>query len=457
VETKAETNMKVIVIGGGFAGLSAAIRITERHHDVTLLERRGVLGGRASSYRDSVSGDDIDGGHVLFAAHRATLNLLQRAGASHCVERLPALLLDRGQGLGTVRLFSGALPAPWHALPGLLALRLSPRDLRRAWRLLRGAPSAVAVNETLATLLGRGDGTLLLRRLMEPLCLLLCRAPAKAVSARLFLSALQSTLTRTVAGARPLGFPPGLGEIHQRLAAYFAARGGHIVYGARAEAIEIRAARVCGVTYNQRPRDRASLRRGERGQAQRIAADAVVSTVPWHALGALFPESVRAVPPFSLLDQLRPQPATSMAVWLERPLPVRGLVGLAESELGWLTERHLAGRENGPGSRYWHASFTAAAQVRRNIELEAGAAAALQRGFPLLGPGNLMRGIVLREPTGTHAQDPEAIGLRRTIVTDIGGLFLAGDWTDTTRPASIESAVLSGRRAADALQQSRCE
>jgi uncharacterized protein with NAD-binding domain and iron-sulfur cluster len=66
--------MKVVVIGGGFAGMAAGIALQERRHDVVLLERRGVLGGRATSFRDAVTGDEVDNGtHLMVGAYTATL------------------------------------------------------------------------------------------------------------------------------------------------------------------------------------------------------------------------------------------------------------------------------------------------------------------------------------------------------------------------------------------------
>ena len=87
--------MKVVVIGGGFAGFAAATALQERRHEVVLLERRGMLGGRATSSRDAVTGDDVDNGtHVMVGAYSATLDLLRRAGAAELVQMQDELQLD---------------------------------------------------------------------------------------------------------------------------------------------------------------------------------------------------------------------------------------------------------------------------------------------------------------------------------------------------------------------------
>ena len=87
--------MKVVVVGGGFAGLAAAIVLQEWRHEVVVLERRGILGGRASSSRDAVTGDDVDNGtHLMLGAYSATLELLRRAGAGDLLQVQDDLRLE---------------------------------------------------------------------------------------------------------------------------------------------------------------------------------------------------------------------------------------------------------------------------------------------------------------------------------------------------------------------------
>src|SRR6185436_9813352 len=110
-----DRQVKVVVIGGGFAGLAAAIALQERRHEVTVLERRGVLGGRATSFPDATSGEDVDNGtHLMLGAYRDTLDLVRRAGASDLLLVQERLRIDYRDDVGWSALDCPPLPAPLH-------------------------------------------------------------------------------------------------------------------------------------------------------------------------------------------------------------------------------------------------------------------------------------------------------------------------------------------------------
>ena len=178
--------MKVVVIGAGFAGLAAAVGLQERRHQVTLLERRGVLGGRATSYRDAVTGEDIDNGtHLMVGAYAATFDLVRRAGAEDLLLFQNDLHIDYVDDRGWSSLDCPPMVAPLHLLVGLLGLRL-PWSVR--WQALRLGLAArfgkPPLGLTLAEYFRRtGQGADARRLLWDPLATaILNEAPERAAA-----------------------------------------------------------------------------------------------------------------------------------------------------------------------------------------------------------------------------------------------------------------------------------
>jgi len=220
-----------------------------------------------------------------------------------------------------------------------------------------------------------------------------------------------------------------------------------------AEAVEVDGGRVTGVRYVQRARSRDEIRAGARPAAERVAADAVVAAVPWKAVPGLVPEAARNQPPFAGLSGLRGSPIVSIELWLDQVVVDRPMVGLRDCEIEWVFDKgRLYGREGAPQHLAFIASAAYRCVPRPNAELVAAAEAVLRRYFPSMGKAAVTRSLVIREPDATFASDPDAEALRPGTLTPIRGLFLAGDWTDTGLPATIEGAVRSGFAAARAVE-----
>ena len=140
----------------------------------------------------------------------------------------------------------------------------------------------------------------------------------------------------------------------------------------------------------------------------------------------------------------------SIELWLDRVVLDRPMAGLRETEVEWVFDKgRLYGREGAPQ----HVAFIVSAAVRSaprpNAELAAIAEAALRRYFAKeMAEARVLRSLVLREPEATFVCDPAAEEIRPGPDTPVRGLFLAGDWTNTGLPATIEGAVRSGRLAA---------
>jgi hydroxysqualene dehydroxylase len=444
--------MRVVVVGAGWAGLAAGIALQERRHDVTLLERRGVLGGRASSYRDAVSGEDVDNGtHLMVGAYADTLDLVRRAGAQDLLLEQENLRIDWVDERGFSALDCPPLKAPLHLLAGLLSLRVPWSVRLQALRFglavrFGRSPEGLTLAEYFAR---TGQGASARRMLWDPLALAILNESPERAAAVLFHRVYQEAFLSDHRASRLVFLRRGWGELAERLAGYFEGRGGRLRRRALAGAVEVEDGRVSGVRCVQRPETREEIRAGRPSATETIEADAVVLAVPWSQVGELLPDAVRAAEPFASAARLRPSPIVSIELWLDRVVVDRVMVGLRDAEVQWVFDK---GRLYGRGGAPQHLAFIVSAAVRSapraNAELVAAAEGALRRLFSPMTGASVTRSLVMREPAATFASDPESERLRPGPLTPVRGLYLAGDWTDTGLPATIEGAVRSGRRAA---------
>jgi len=444
--------MKVVVVGGGFAGLSAAIHLQDRRHQVVLLERRGVLGGRATSYVDRLTGDEVDSGtHVMIGAYRATLNLLRRAGALDLLLIEPNLGLDYIDSQGFSSLACPPVPAPWHLLLGLLRLRV-PWEVRlQAMRLA----AAVRLGRpphglTLAEYFRRtGQGQAARTLLWDGLATAILNETPERAAAILFYNVYREAFLGRRADSGLIFARRGLGELHRLLGAYFERRGGEIRRRARVDGVDVAGGRVRGVSYLKGVEARDEIRTGTPAVRETIDAEAVVLATPWTAVPTLVPSEWAGKAPFADIARLRSSPIVSVEMWLDRVVVERPMVGLRGCEVEWVFDK---GRLHGRSGPPQHLAFIVSAAYRtaplRNAEIIALARDALLRYFPAMREASVSRVLVLRDPHATFSSDPSSEALRPGPTTPVGGLFLAGDWTDTGLPATIEGAVRSGRRAA---------
>jgi hydroxysqualene dehydroxylase len=448
--------MKVVVIGGGFAGFAAAVALQERRHAVVLLERRGILGGRATSSRDAVTGDDVDNGtHVMLGAYAATLDLLRRSGASDLVETQDELKIEWVDERGTSALDCPPLAAPLHLLAGLAGLRVPLAVKLQAIRLglavrFGSRPDGL----TLAEYFGRtGQGDAARRLLWDPLALAILNEPVERAAAVLFHRVYQEAFLRDHRASR-LVFPSrGWSVLVERVAAYFEGRGGRLWRGARASSLLVRDGRVEGVRCQKRPDSREAIAAGEPAALYVENADAVVSAVPPPALLELLPEPAREAHAFEVLSRFSGSPIVSIDLWLDRVVVDRVMLGLRDSEMEWVFDKgRLHGREGAPQHLAFIVSAAYRSAPKTNAELVEAAVSALRRYFPAMADASVTRSLVQREAQATFASTPALEALRPGPVTALPGLFLAGDWTDTGLPATIEGAVRSGLRAADAVE-----
>ena len=438
----------VIVVGGGFAGLSAATALAERGVTVTLLEARPTLGGRATAFTDPATGERVDNGqHVLIGAYRETFRFLRRIGTGGDVFLQPRLTIDVIERSGQAsRLECPPLPAPLHLLGGLLGWnalswcdRLSALRLVRSVRLKADRSPAKAgpyvqrdSAETVREWLTRnGQTPRLVEMLWEPLAVAALNQSIDSAAAAPFVAVLHrmfsvrrrdSSLGLPIKPMDELYANPGRALI-ERL-------GGDVRVHA-----PTRIRTVPQLTVHVRDEE--------------LRAPAVICAVPWYALGDVFVDPAAGLQPIlSAAARTPASPIVTVNLWFDRAVTPNMFIGLPGRTMQWVFDKKAI---FGDTSSHLSVVCSAADAIvgLTNQELIDLAAGEVRSALPGARAAKLRRAVAVREKRATFSVAPGAPA-RPGTHTPVAGLFLAGDWIDTGLPATIESAVISGHLAADA-------
>ncbi len=447
---------EVVIVGAGCAGLSAAAMLAEAGWRVRVLESRPRLGGRATAFPDRVTGELVDNGqHVLFGCYRETLAFLDRIGAREHVRAQRTLsvpFLDRS-GRRSV-LACPALPSPLHLLAAILRWdAMSITDRFSALRMalpLRAARRALERTGTVAAAMdgtgGRdttvsqwlrdhGQSDKLTAWLWEPLAVAALNQSPDEARAEPFVRVL-AEMFGPDASASALLLPSR--PLHLMYAeparAFIERRGGDVRLGATARILTDEH-KVLGVEIRGEP----------------LPATRVISTVPWTGLRTLFAEPApRALAPLlANAAAMHSEAIVTVNLWYDRQVMDDPFVGLPGRAMQWVFDKRLAF-----GCEASHLSLVAsdanALAAEDADRVIARAAAEVAEALPGARAATLTRATVVREK---HATFSLAAGQppRPSTQTAIEGLLLAGDWVDTGLPGTIESAVMSGHRAARAM------
>lgn len=436
-------NFDVAVIGAGCAGLSAAVRLAGKGARVLVLEARGRPGGRATAFADRDTGAIVDNGqHVLLGCYTETFAFLREVGAADRVQLQPQLAVTMIDRRGErSRLVCPSLPAPLHLLAGVLewsalswADRLSAlamsTPLKTARRAMRPGSTlqAASPGETVENWLIRNGQTPRLREMLwDPLALAALNQPPTVAAAPVFVRVLAEMFGRDPRSAAiALPAVPLTDMYAEPARAYIEARGGSVRTGATAK-VRVEGDAVAGVEVD--------------GEAWMVPH--VVSAVPWFSIGDLF---IDTPPPLAdVLTRARAMtaaPIVTVNLWFDRPIIDEPFIGLPGRTMQWAFAKEL------------HVSLVSSgadAILRQtNIELVSAAHHELLDALPDCRTAKLTHATVVREPRATFSLAPGQPP-RPSTKTPVRGLVLAGDWIDTGLPATIESAVRAGHRAADAL------
>ncbi len=435
---------RVLVVGGGLAGIAAATAACEAGLTVTLLEGRGALGGRASSVVHRRTGDEVDTGqHAMLGCYDEMFRLLRRLGTMDLV-RIPdglSIPIVRADG-ERATLASPALPPPFHLAAGLLQHRhLTLADKARSLRVLGDARArhddAALDRLTVAEWLdGLGQSAAARELLWDPLCLATLNAsPDVAPASLLAVVIVRGLLGPGRASSLALS-TVGLSRLHAEPARrYLAERGARVLLNEPVSRLVVERGRCAG-----------ALRRD--GSVER--AEVVIAAVPGPMLRRILPEPWRDQPPFSTLDALGKSPIVSLHLWLDRPILDVPFVGFAGTRVHWAFDRALIWGESARGGHLVTLVVSGADDIAALSAEDALATCwpEVQRALPAAREAAILDIEVIREREATFRARPGCAALRFGPTTPLPGLLVAGDWTDTGLPATMEGACASGHAAA---------
>ncbi len=411
------------IIGAGLAGLATAVRLAERGRQVCLYDSAAQAGGRCRSLYDPTLERTIDNGnHLLLSANHAALNYLATLGAEDTLTgpaeaTFPFLDLRTGERW-TVRPNNGPLPW-WILIAGRRIPGTRVSDYLSGLAILRAGP-AETVTDRLAT-----DGPLW-ERFWEPLTVAaLNTAPCEA-SARLLRSVVMETFGRGAAACRPLIARDGLSASFVEPALRFLKdKGVEILFNSRLRKLIKDPGRVTALDFGASPIEIA-------------AEDHIVLALPAAGAAGVLPE-------LDLPLETRPivncHIRLPQAMRLAEDSPLLGLIGgtgqwlFLRGDVASLTvsaaESLVEESAESIGRRLWQETALA-------LDLD---------------PDPQPPTRVIKEKRATFAQTPEALAHRPATRTKWRNLWLAGDWTDTGFPATIEGAIRSGEAAARAVAE----
>ncbi|MFJ1925019.1 MULTISPECIES: hydroxysqualene dehydroxylase HpnE [unclassified Streptomyces] len=436
---------RAVVIGGGLAGITSALRLADAGLDVTLLEGRPRLGGLAFSFRRGELTVD-NGQHVYLrccTAYRWFLDRVEGARLAPLQNRLDVPVLDVGRPAGPRlgRLRRNGLPVPFHLAAGLAGyphLSLTERAGvgRAALALGRLDPDDPALDDIdFGSWLARhGQSPRTVEALWDLVGVATLNATAPnsslALAAKVFKTGLLSE-----PGAADIGWASvPLGDIHDTLSR--------------------KALDAAGVRTELRTKASA-LTRTDDGRwvvetgAERIEADTVVLAVPQRETHDLLPEGALDAP--EKLLEIGSSPILNVHVVYDRKVLRRPFFTALGSPVQWVFDRTEASGLTGPGQYLAVSQSAAGEEIDLPVsELRARYLPELERLLPAARGAGIRDFFVTRERTATFAPAPGVGRLRPGARTRVPGLFLAGAWTATGWPATMEGAVRSGAGAADA-------
>lgn len=417
---------KVIVIGGGISGLSAACFLAEKGFSVEVIEASPKLGGRAYSFQDKQSGFVLDNGqHIMMGCYKETLSFLKLIGADKNIkfqENLEVNFLSKGRK-GFI-LKASSLPYPFSLLTGILnyrALSITERLslLRIFLKLLLYSEKDLKKRTVAEWLSEESQSSNSIKSFWEILCIGTLNTSIYKASSLIFVRVLKEVFLKGKKNSLIVLPLSGLSDMYCSDAENFIkSHEGKISISEEVEKVFIRKGRVLSVKTNKR---------------EMTDFDYVLSTIPFYSLQKIVP--VNEIP-------FKYSPILS-AHFVLRDNPLKEpFYGLIDSPVQWIFNRGT------------HISIVISSAEKlidiSNEELSSLIIAEIEK-YTSIKKENILSCRIIKEKRATFVPSNNIVDKRPAVSTKISNLFIAGDWVETKLPATLEGAVVSARAAVDEM------
>lgn len=439
--TAAPQGTKVGVIGGGLAGLSAACALAQAGFIVTLLERRPYLGGRASSYQHPGTEEIVDNcQHVLLGCCTNLIDFYRRLEVADKIQWFERLhFIEPGGRISNIQ--PSPLPAPFHNAPSFARaafLEIGDKDaIARALFFLAVSPPGD--DRDFRSWLDRhGQTEAAIERFWKPVLVSALNEDLDRMAASYAAQVFRESFLKSKAAGK-MGVPRvPLSELYGAADGYLTSRGGKVFTRFAVEGIETDA-------------NKAVIA----GNNQRLDFDYAVPAVPFDGLSKMLPRDDSAQPLRDQLARFETSPITGIHLWFDRQITTLPHAVLLDRTIQWMFHKSMlqSRRQSGDGGSYVElvvSSSKSLVEAGRQEIIEL-ALRELGEFFPEARPAKLIKATVIKEIHATYSALPHSGAYRPHTVTAWPRIFLAGDWTFTGWPATMEGAVRSGYAAAEAV------
>jgi len=443
-----QSSPAVAIAGGGLAGLAAACALSDAGFRVTLFEKRPFLGGRASSYEHPGTGEVVDNcQHVLFKVCTNLVTFYERIGVADQIRWFDQMnFIEPGGRISVMK--SSPLPAPLHTSPSFLRLSfLSAADKLAITRAL--VPLTLAQRDNGHSfqqwLDEHGQTPHAIARFWHPILISALSEDLDRISVPAAAQVVRESM-KTPA-ARHMGVPTiPLTDLYNAAGDYVRTHGGTLHFRCPVESFTAEASAV-------KVRIRGNAAEPEEN------FDYLVLALPFDALDSVLPASSEGTPIREKISHFVNSPITGIHLWFDRQISDLDHAVLLDRTIQWMFHksrlqpmRMQNGNGTGGGS-YIELVVSSSKNLieKSRSEIVDLALSEVREFFPAARDANLVKSTVIKEVNATYSPRPGIDAHRPTAVTPWSRVFLAGDWTATGWPATMEGAVRSGYLAAEAL------